>query len=187
MIDRRKPNKVGGGSKTNQNGLSFEGRTHLLDAFEKSNLYEVIEIETTKHSRTYSKIKNKNGFYIAEYFEKNGIYKYLLDKQNVLWRDINSKKYLPDGAFYNWGNQTIYIIEKKYQASSGSVDEKLQTCNFKKKVYKKLFDKMKIKVEYYYLLNDWFNQDVYNDVFEYIIDVNCKYFIDFIPFDELGL
>ena len=30
---RRKPNTVGGGAKTNVNGLSFEGRTYLLEAF----------------------------------------------------------------------------------------------------------------------------------------------------------
>ena len=187
MIERRKPNKVGGGAQTNTNGLSFENRTHLLDAFDKSLLFEVFEIESTKHSRTYSQIKDSNGNLIGEYFEKNGIYRYLLDKKGVSWNKVNSKKYLPDGAFYNFKNNTLYIIEKKYQASSGSVDEKLQTCDFKKKVYQKLLKETDIKVEYYYLLNDWFNQAVYKDVFEYIKKVNCKYFIDFIPFEELGL
>tara|TARA_Y100001970_G_scaffold145495_1_gene178651 strand:+ start:3031 stop:3594 length:564 start_codon:yes stop_codon:yes gene_type:complete len=187
MIERRKPNKVGGGSQTNTNGLSFEGRTHLLDAFDESSLFEVFEIESTKHSRTYSRIIDINDDLIGEYYEKNGIYKYLLDKKGVKWNNVNSKKYLPDGAFYNLMNNTIYIIEKKYQASPGSVDEKLQTCDFKKNIYQKLFKETNIRVEYYYLLNDWFNQDVYNDVFEYIKKVNCKYFIDFIPFEELGL
>ena len=187
MINRRKPNRVGGGAKTNLNGLSFEGRTHLLDAFEKNISFQVKEIDSTKHSRTYSQIKDSRGNIIGEYFEKNGIYKYLLKRKDILWNEINSKQYLPDGAFYNLNNNTLYIIEKKYQASSGSVDEKLQTCDFKKKVYQKLFIKTDISVEYYYLLNDWFNQDVYNDVFEYIKKVNCKYFIDFIPLRELGL
>ena len=30
---RRQPNTVGGGSRTNKNGLSFEGRTDLLESF----------------------------------------------------------------------------------------------------------------------------------------------------------
>ena len=54
-------------------------------------------------------------------------------KKNVHWKTINSKKYLPDSVFYNLSNDTVYIIEKKYQAGTGSVDEKLQTCDFKKK------------------------------------------------------
>ena len=66
------------------------------------------------------------------------------------------------------------------------VDEKLQTCSFKKTVYEKLINPTGKKTEYYYLLNEWFNQEVYEDVFEYIEKV-CKYFIDFIPLDELGL
>ena len=39
---KRTPNKVGGGSKTNLNGLSFEGRTSLIDSL---NLHPNIEIK----------------------------------------------------------------------------------------------------------------------------------------------
>lgn len=76
---------------------------------------------------------------------------------------------------------------KKYQARSGSVDEKLQTCDFKKKQYTKLFKPLNIKVEYYYVLNDWFRKPEYEDVFEYIESVGCKYFIEELPLDEIGL
>ena len=38
---RRRPNKVSGGSKTNLNGLSFEGRTDLLEAFNQNPNFEV--------------------------------------------------------------------------------------------------------------------------------------------------
>jgi hypothetical protein len=50
-----------------------------------------------------------------------------------------------------------------------------------------LIDPIGLNTEYYYLLNDWFDKDVYKDVFEYIENVGCKYFIDFIPLNELGL
>jgi hypothetical protein len=83
--------------------------------------------------------------------------------------------------------KTVYIIEKKYQAGSGSVDEKLQTCDFKKKQYIKLFKPLNIKVEYYYVLNDWFRRPEYEDVFEYIESVGCKYFIEELPLEEVGL
>ena len=67
------------------------------------------------------------------------------------------------------------------------MDEKLQTCDFKKKIFAKLIEPLNLKIEYYYLLNDWFTKPQYKDVFEYIESVNCKKFIEFIPFEELGL
>jgi hypothetical protein len=96
-----------------------------------------------------------------------------------------SKKLLPDGALLV-GN-TMYVIEKKYQAGSGSVDEKLQTCDFKKKQYIKLFSPLNINVEYYYVLNDWFDKPQYRDVFDYIKSVGCKYFIEDLPLNEVNL
>ena len=173
---RKKPNTVGGGSKTNLNGLSFEGRTDLLESLQNNSAFRVSGNEVYQNDKL-----------IGEYFEKHGFYNLFLEKNNVDWKKINSKKYLPDSIFYNHSNRTIYVIEKKYQAGSGSVDEKLQTCDFKKNVYKKLIEPIGLKTEYYYLLNDWFNQDVYRDVFQYIEKVGCKYFIDFIPLSELGL
>ena len=173
---RRKPNKVGGGSKTNLNGLSFEGRTDLLESFKQNSNFEV------RNNKVF-----KNNTLVGEYFEKHDFYKLFLEKKNVVWKIINSKKYLPDSVFYNLLNNTVYIIEKKYQAGTGSVDEKLQTCDFKKKIYLKLVNPIGLKMEYYYLLNDWFDKPVYKDVFKYIKEVECKFFIDFIPFSELGL
>lgn len=81
------------------------------------------------------------------------------------------------------------MIEKKYQEVAGSVDEKLQTCDFKKKVYQKLISKMadNYSLEYYYLLNSFFKKKQYEDVKAYIQSVGCKYFIGFIEFQELGI
>ena len=127
----------------------------------------------------------KDGEVIARYFEKHGLYKKLLEPKGIDYRDRISAKLLPDGALLV-GN-TIYIIEKKYQAGSGSVAEKLQTCDFKKKQYIKLFDELDFEVEYYYVLNDWFDQPVFQDVFDYIESVGCKYFIVDLPLSQLGL
>jgi hypothetical protein len=49
-------------------------------------------------------------------------------------------------------------IEVKYQQVAGSVDEKLQTCDFKLKQYLKLVASLGIKVEYVYVLNNWFKK-----------------------------
>ena len=59
-----------------------------------------------------------------------------------------SKKLLPDEAFVNNITRTIYIIEKKFQHRAGSVDEKLQTCDFKLKQYKKLANLVGFDIEY---------------------------------------
>ena len=46
----------------------------------------------------------------------------------------------------------------KYQEVTGSVDEKLQTCDFKKKQYKKLMAPFNIEVEYIYILSPDFER-----------------------------
>jgi hypothetical protein len=170
----KKPNTVGGGSKTNLNGLEFEGRTDLLEALKKHPEC------TVEGNQVF-----KDGKIVAHYYEKHNLYTGFLLPSGVDYRSILSKKLLPDGALLV--GKTMYIIEKKYQAGSGSVDEKLQTCDFKKKQYVRLFTTLNIKVEYYYVLNDWFDKPEYNDVFDYIISVGCKYFIEELPFNEIGL
>ena len=170
----KKPNTVGGGAKTNTNGLAFEGRTHLLQALKNHPDYTVAGNEV-----------KKNGLRVALYFEKHSLYKEFLEPRNIYYKSILSTKLLPDAALLI-GN-TMYIIEKKYQAGGGSVDEKLQTCDFKKRQYIKLMTPLNINVEYYYVLNDWFKKPQYKDVFEYIESVGCKYFIQELPLIELGL
>ena len=79
------------------------------------------------------------------------------------------------------------IIEVKHQEVGGSVDEKLQTCDFKKKQYIKLFSELNYKVEFMYILSDWFRQKCYKDTRDYIISVGCSYYYNYIPLHELGL
>jgi hypothetical protein len=127
----------------------------------------------------------KNKVVVARYYEKHGLYSNLLKPKGIDYKDIISKKLLPDGALLV--NNILYIIEKKYQAGSGSVDEKLQTCDFKKKQYQKLLAPLNIDIEFYYVLNKWFEQPSNTDVFEYIESVGCKYFIENLPLNEIGL
>lgn len=171
----KQPNTVGGGSRTNLNGLHFEGRTDLREAIRKHPDYEL-----NAHEQVL-----KEGKIVAHYFEKYGLYKKLLEPKGVDYKKILSKKLLPDGALLV--NDSLYIIEKKYQSGSGSVDEKLQTCDFKKKQYKKLFNPIGIEIEFYYVLNKWFDDPRNQDVFDYIESVGCKYFIEELPFEEIGL
>ena len=169
------PNTVGGGARTNLNGLQFEVRTNLREAIRQHPIYRLNEKDQVI----------KDDLVVAQYFEKNGLYKKLLEPKGINYKTVLSKRLLPDGALLV-GN-TLYIVEKKYQAGAGSVDEKLQTCDFKKKQYQKLFTPLGINVEFYYVLNRWFEQKANRDVFEYIKSVGCKYFIEVLPLEEIGL
>lgn len=114
---------------------------------------------------------------VAEYFSKHRLYNDFLIPEGVNYQEYISSKLLPDDAFII--RDTCYIIEKKYQQGSGSVDEKLQTFQFKMAQYQKLFSPLGMKVEFYYLLNDWFDAPKYKDILAYIKDNGARYF--FVP------
>jgi hypothetical protein len=165
-----------GGSRTNITGLKFEKKTDLKTAFSILNGYTV----------------NENNIYfnnekVAESYKKNELYEKLLNKYNINWKKIFTKKLLPDEAIFVIKHNTVYFIEKKFQSVSGSTDEKLQTCEFKKLQYKKLLRKTNLRIEYGYILNDWFNKKCYKDVLEFIKSKDCFYYFKEIPFSFLGL
>ena len=168
-------NLHGGGAQTNINGLKFEQDTNIAQALSE-NGYSVDD-----KYRIYDDEGNEVGMDIG----KNRLYKNLLEPNNVDYRALVSKKLLPDEAVYVYKKNTVYIIEKKFQRTNGSTDEKLQTCDFKNRQYKKLFSKIGIEVKYIYLLNDWFLRQEYSDVKEYILDVGCYYFFNKIPVNFL--
>lgn len=167
-----KNGKGGGNTKT---GLVFEGKTDL------SNFLS---------SQTGYSVENGVVFYdgekVARIFKKHGFYRYLKEI-GIDWTKIISKQLLPDDSIYVIINNTLFIIECKYQQVNGSVDEKLQTCDFKKKQYQKLMAPANIEVEYIYLLSDWFRAPKYKDVLDYIISVRCQYYFEYIPLAKLGL
>ena len=127
-----------------------------------------------------------NKEHVASLFKKNALYKFL-DCRNVDYSSILSKKLLPDDSIYVVINNTFFVIECKFQKVAGSVDEKLQTCDFKKKQYKKLLSQLNMEVEYIYLLSDWFKQKQYKDVLDYIVSVGCSYYFEYIPLSKFGL
>lgn len=75
----------------------------------------------------------------------------------------------------------------KFQKVAGSVDEKLQTCDFKRKQYTKLMAPLNIEVEYIYILSDWFNTPAYKDTLDYVISAGCHYYFKYLPLHKLGL
>ena len=137
------------------------------------------------------KITVRNVYYnndkVAELYKKNEFYSVLLKKLNIEWEQYISKKLLPDDSIFVIIKNTVFIVECKHQQVAGSVDEKLQTCDFKKKEYKKLLSKANLDVEYIYLLDEWFKNPKYKDVLDYIHSVNCDYYFEYIPLYKFGL
>ena len=175
MYYSRKPNRVGGGARTNENGLGFEGRVSLIEAINRHESMTVENGDIFLH-----------GNQVGRYREKHTFYKDFLDDLNVDWRNRISKKYLPDAVIINDNDKVVFVVEKKYQAAGGSVDEKLQTCDFKRKIYQRLLEDTEYDVEYYYLLNSWYERPEYDDVKKYIKSVGCDYFIDSIDLRSFG-
>ena len=166
--------KGGKGGANTQTGLRFESRIHLATVISNLKDFEVRGFEVF--------YKGKK---IAELFSKNRLYKVLLALKEITHTNYISKKLLPDEAILV--ENTLFIIEMKFQNGAGSVDEKLQTCHFKKRQYTKLFSDTDIDIEYIYVLNDWFKQPSYKDVLEYIKEVGCHYYFNEIPLSILGL
>ncbi|MEF2879984.1 MAG: PD-(D/E)XK nuclease superfamily protein [Blautia sp.] len=171
----RNPNTHGGGARTNLNGLFFEQITSLEDTLINAG-YTVINHEVYRDTE-------KIGMCVPQY----RLYTHFLTPNGICYKNYNSKKWLPDEAFINFKNNTVYIIEKKFQNCAGSVDEKLPGCHFKKLEYQKLFQPLHFNVEFLYLFNDWFKDERYRDTLKYIEDMECHYFYNFIPLDFLGL
>ncbi|MDX9855255.1 MAG: PD-(D/E)XK nuclease superfamily protein [Parcubacteria group bacterium] len=173
-----KKNGIGGANT--QTGINFENKIDLLEFLDKEvDGYSVKKVEIG--SEIYYKEKR-----VAQSFRKHELYKFLAS-QNIDYKKYLSKKLLPDDAIYVIKENTLFIIEVKYQQTEGSVDEKLQTCDFKLKQYKKLFSELNYEVEYIYVLSDWFKNDKYKDTLEYIIEVGCKYYFEYLPLHKIGL
>ncbi len=168
-----KNGKGGGNTRT---GLVFEGKTDLATFLSGQPHYSVRE-----HDVFYDENK------VAEIYKKRSFYSVFLKRLNINWKNCISKQLYPDDSIFVLLNNTLFIIECKHQQVAGSVDEKLQTCDFKKKEYKKLMSTANIDVEYIYLLDDWFKNPKYKDMLDYIHSVDCDYYFEYIPLTRLGL
>lgn len=168
-----KNGKGGGNTKT---GLIFEGKVDLRTFLSQQPHYTIINNDVF-----YDQAK------VARVFKKNEFYSIFLKELKIDWTKCISKKLLPDDCIFVILNNTLFIIECKHQQVAGSVDEKLQTCDFKKKQYKKLMAPANIDVEYVYLLDEWFKNERYKDVLDYIHSVGCDYYFEYIPLNRLGL
>ena len=163
-----------GGANTNLTGLKFEKDTSLAQALSDKG-FKVTQDEILSGGRRVGLLA-----------EKSKLYRFL-ESNSVDWQKIISAKLLPDEAVYSTGSNSMTIVEKKWQEVSGSVDEKLQTCGFKLRQYRRLLEPIEVRVKYVYLLNDWFAHPRYGDVLEYIREVGADYHFESLPLELLEL
>lgn len=168
--------KGGKGGANTKTGLHFEKKGDFLKALDKVPGYSIHD----------DGVISFNGKPVAQHLRKSRLYKYI-KQEGVDFDKLISKRLYPDDAILVFKSKTLFIIEMKFQKVAGSVDEKLQTCDFKKKQYKKLVGPLKINVEYIYLLSDWFNTPKYKDVLDYIREVGCSYYFNNISLATLDL
>lgn len=170
----RIPNRFGGGASTNAHGLYFEQTTSLDEALKQKGfiISKIGEVIYNNSLLGYSRAK----YDFIKFLKENGV-------------DLstNSDTLLPDDAFINIMNNTVYIIEKKFQATSGSVAEKIQTCEYKKIQYNKLVSQIGYNAKYIYILNDYFNKPKFADVLAFIKSKGCYYFFNELPLSFLGI
>jgi flagellar biosynthesis regulator FlaF len=110
------------------------------------------------------------------------------ENRKRLIKSILSKNLNPDMAFVNLQSKKLVIVEIKAQNKDGSVDEKLETVDFKRKQYAKLVEKTDIEtVEFKWILDKRFEHAKYSDVKGYIKEMNSDFLIDEINPEFVGI
>ena len=153
-----------GGSNTNKNGLSYEDITELDDD-ERYKTTDKIHI----NKKTIQKVEIDGKIYIKL---KKGDLKLHMERQGEYKEQERSLQ--PDESYVDDVKNIINIIEKKFQQTPGSVDEKIQTAIFKKEFYEEQYPNYKIK--YCYCLSDWFKKDKYKPEMRYLSKYGFKVF-----------
>lgn len=169
-----------GGWKTST-GIRFEGQVALAKKLAAIPGYEVAKNST----RAGTDILFEDQL-AARCFQKHEFYGFLKEL-GVAWQERISKRLLPDNCILVIKTNSVFVIEIKYQQVAGSVDEKLQTCHFKLRQYRKLLEGTGYNVFYRYVFNDWFSKVEYRDVLEYVRETGCHYSFNELDLRELGL
>ena len=123
--------KDGEGGGSTVTGLRFEEKVNFLTLIQEIPGYSVRPSLSAGADILFG------GQKVAACFRKHEFYRFL-ENRGVRWQDHISKRLLPDDAILVILRETLFIIEVKYQQVAGSVDEKLQTCDFKRKQYGRL-------------------------------------------------
>lgn len=178
-----------GGAKTSKSGSDFENSTYetlLNDLIAKG--YSVKEIVNgTTSPRTITLVSED--FNKVEFYFKAAIHKNFFEPRGILTSEYFTARLEPDTAIYSEKTKTLTIIEKKQQTTTGSVAEKLQTCDYKMMYYKTLCAPLKVKVDLIWQLGEYFKQQEkgLGSVFEYMKSKGSSYYFHKVPVEALKI
>lgn len=176
-----------GGALAAYNGMKFEKKTDLATAVQAMGFRVERQYIRSKCKKYFFDVVYDNQGRVGFFASKWAFYKTFLEPRGVIWKRYISKQFLPDEAFINERDNTVYVIEKKYQSQHGSTDEKLESCAFKLREYNRIVKPAGMDIQYTYLCNDWFKKPKYRDVIEYVRECGCGLFFNMLPLYALGL
>ncbi|MGL5684399.1 MAG: PD-(D/E)XK nuclease superfamily protein [Vagococcus fluvialis] len=193
-----------GGANTNKSGLKFEENTDLSARITRDlvgkisvNQISVEQSVISSESLVFEVIDVRDNHVIGLITKQYQFYNVL---KNVYGIDNqNNKRWKPDEVFFNFDTNTVFIVEKKWQQGSGSVDEKIFGFVNKRRLYQnnfnKLIDEPKPAVEFSALFNkSWWidgangrNMRQYADYFDNLRIDGVKIFFDEYDYWWFGL
>lgn len=169
-----------GGANTNKTGLKFERDTDFSELVDSLPNYRVeeIEFEDKKVTKAFKVYRKGSDEVIGKIMPQYRFYDFL---NEIGLENFNSKQWKPDEAFINYENRTVYIVEKKWQETEGSVDEKLLGFGNKRRLYQRLLDKAEepYAVQFVFVGNsDFWGRTKYRDTFDMLRGDGIKVMLD---------
>lgn len=195
-----------GGANTNRGGLAFEKKTDLSarirrdlsDIYDlKEHVYRPDDLVIKTSTPTYEVIRKVDNHLVGLITKQFAFYDAL--KETTGLENTNHKKWKPDEAFFNFDVNSVFVVEKKWQNGSGSVDEKMFGFVNKRRLYQRIFDNLSIEpkpsVQFSALFNkSWFlyggndqYTDQYQDYFDSLREDAIKIFFDDYEYWWFGL
>ena len=178
-----------GGAKTSKAGSDFEGTTYevLLSDLQNKGFSVKATNYGAKNLRNLTLV-GPDSKTIEIYF-KASIHKDFFEPRGIRSLDFFSARLEPDTAIFSHFTKTLTIIEKKQQTGTGSVAEKLQTCDYKLIYYKTLCAPLGIEVDLIWQLGEYFEeqQEQLQSVFKYMILKGSTYYFHKVPVEKLKI
>jgi len=152
-----------GGANTNANGLPYESYTDLSDSYTewqesseptpgKKSKYPMKSVSFAGYDKQIH-VGNKNAFHSG--MKLLGFPMVLPVSLGITQPAHGCRQ--PDEAYVDTQRKKIIIIEKKFQQCGGSVCEKIQSGEFKRRQYQKMYPQFEL--HYVYCLSSWFKKN----------------------------
>jgi hypothetical protein len=173
-----------GGANTNASGLPYEAR---VASEIRSTLISNGFIHMGTSGKSGKRETFENNLSSLQMMFHNAFYTDFVEELGINFKDKFSARLIPDIALVDRKSKVLKIIEIKNQTGSGSVVEKLQTCDYKQYYYSKLLEQELYEVQVIWRLGSYFeeNKRGLSSVYEYMLLKNSPYFFKDIPADVL--